>query len=60
MPYTTQQIAGLMNAGLVGNGEQSINWILVDSRSLCFPEETLFFALKTGRGDGHLCQPGLL
>lgn len=53
MPYTTQQIAGLMNAGLIGNGEQSINWILTDSRSLCFPEETLFFALKTGRGDGH-------
>ncbi len=30
-----------------------MSWLLTDSRSLCFPEETLFFALKTQRNDGH-------
>ncbi len=30
-----------------------INWLLTDSRSLTFPEETLFFALRTQRNDGH-------
>ena len=33
--------------------ERKINWLLTDSRSLCFPKETLFFALKTQRNDGH-------
>ena len=27
--------------------------MLTDSRSLCFPESTLFFAIRTQRGDGH-------
>jgi len=27
--------------------------VLTDSRSLCFPEETLFFAIKSERNDGH-------
>jgi alanine racemase len=31
----------------------NIAFLLTDSRSLCFPEETLFFALKTAKGDGH-------
>ena len=26
---------------------------MTDSRSLCFPEETLFFALRSSRNDGH-------
>lgn len=30
-----------------------INWLLTDSRSLTFPDETLFFALRTQRNDGH-------
>lgn len=30
-----------------------IQWLLTDSRSLSFPAETLFFALKTTRNDGH-------
>jgi alanine racemase len=30
-----------------------VKWLLTDSRSLGFPEETLFFALVTRRGDGH-------
>ena len=30
-----------------------LNWLLIDSRSLCFPKETLFFAIRTNRNDGH-------
>ena len=30
-----------------------ISWLLTDSRSLCFPSETLFFALTGPRNDGH-------
>ena len=30
-----------------------INWLLTDSRSLTFPEETLFFALRSQRNNGH-------
>lgn len=30
-----------------------INWLLTDSRSLTFPDETLFFAIRTQRNNGH-------
>jgi len=33
--------------------DQPISWLLSDSRSSFFPEESLFFALKTSRNDGH-------
>ena len=33
--------------------------MLTDSRSLCFPESTLFFAIRTQRGDGHRFVPDL-
>ena len=35
------------------HNNQTINWLLTDSRNLTFPQETLFFALKTERNDGH-------
>ncbi|MDR2824941.1 MAG: UDP-N-acetylmuramoyl-tripeptide--D-alanyl-D-alanine ligase, partial [Prevotellaceae bacterium] len=31
----------------------NISRLLTDSRSLSFPQETLFFAIKTARNDGH-------
>ena len=33
--------------------DQQINWLLTDSRSLSFPEESLFFAICTTRNNGH-------
>ena len=30
-----------------------IKWLITDSRSLSFPAESLFFAIKTKRNDGH-------
>ena len=46
-------IASLIGARQTGHTDIDINWLLTDSRSLCFPESTLFFAIRTQRGDGH-------
>ncbi|MDE5551184.1 MAG: bifunctional UDP-N-acetylmuramoyl-tripeptide:D-alanyl-D-alanine ligase/alanine racemase, partial [Bacteroidaceae bacterium] len=51
--YTIDEIAQVIGAQRRGAEAATINWLLIDSRSLCFPEETLFFALKTGKNDGH-------
>lgn len=53
MKYSIEQVITLIGARRVGNTDASIGWILTDSRSLCFPEETLFFALRSERNDGH-------
>ncbi len=59
MSNTIEEIISILNAERVGNAPARIDWILTDSRSLCFPEETLFFALKTKRNDGHKYIPEL-
>lgn len=60
MAYTIQQIADILGAKVVGNQvSMVIERLLTDSRSLCFPESTLFFALKTSRADGHKYIPQL-
>jgi alanine racemase len=53
MNYNIEKIATLIGARRIGKADARISWLLTDSRSLCFPEETLFFALKTQRNDGH-------
>jgi len=53
MYYTIEKITTLIGARRIGTADAQIGWLLTDSRSLCFPEETLFFALKTQRNDGH-------
>lgn len=53
MSNPIEEIASVIGAKRIGNHPAHIDWILTDSRSLCFPEETLFFALKTKRNDGH-------
>ena len=53
MAYSIETIAQLLQAELIGPGEGMVKWLLTDSRSLGFPEETLFFALVTARGNGH-------
>ena len=59
MTYTIEKITTLIEAYRYGNVEAHIAFLLTDSRSLCFPEETLFFALKTERHDGHHYIPEL-
>ena len=53
MKYSIEKVATLIGARRYGQSEGQISWLLTDSRSLCFPEETLFFALRTQRNDGH-------
>ena len=53
MTYSIVKIATLIGARLYGSADATIGWLLTDSRSLCFPEQTLFFALRTKRNDGH-------
>ncbi|MBP5339700.1 MAG: bifunctional UDP-N-acetylmuramoyl-tripeptide:D-alanyl-D-alanine ligase/alanine racemase [Prevotella sp.] len=53
MTYTTEKVATLIGARRYGKTNTTIGWLLTDSRSLCFPEQTLFFALRTKVGDGH-------
>lgn len=52
MKYKISEIARFTDAEMYGS-DNSVRWLLTDSRSLCFPEETLFFALRTERNDGH-------
>ena len=53
MNYSIEKITTLIGARRIGTADAKIAWLLTDSRSLCFPEATLFFALKTTRNDGH-------
>ena len=53
MIYTIERIATLIGAHRFGKSNAGIGFVLTDSRSLCFPEETLFFAIKSERNDGH-------
>lgn len=51
--YTIAEISILTGAHRIGTFDQHIAWLLTDSRSLSFPESSLFFAIRTGKGDGH-------
>ena len=53
MSYPIETITQLIGAQRIGSYGGDVKWLLTDSRSLGFPEETLFFALVTGRGNGH-------
>ena len=53
MTYTIEKVTTLIGSHRFGTADATIGILLTDSRSLCFAEETLFFALKSGRGDGH-------
>ena len=59
MKYTIEKVTTLMGARRYGNRDGNIAFLLTDSRSLCFPEETLFFALRSERNDGHNYIPEL-
>ena len=53
MTYSIADISRIVGAKRTGSAEAQINWLLIDSRSLCFPAETLFFAIRTAKNDGH-------
>ena len=51
--YSIVKVTTLIGARRYGEADANIGWLLTDSRSLCFPEATLFFAIKTDRNNGH-------
>lgn len=55
MKYTIQKIKEIIGAEEVSitDKEQPINHLLLDSRKVLFPSESLFFALPGSRLDGH-------
>ena len=54
MSYTIEQISKIIKSKYVGDApDVKILRLLTDSRSLSFPDETLFFAIVTRHGDGH-------
>ena len=53
MTYSIAEISTLIGAHRIGEKTTRIDWLLTDSRSLVFPEETLFFAIRTQKNDGH-------
>ena len=59
MSYTIEQIIEIIGARRLGTASATIHWLLTDSRSLNFPEETLFFAMPTRRNDGARYIPEL-
>ncbi len=53
MNYTTTQIVSIIKASCRLQDDSRLSVLLTDSRSLTFPEESIFFALVTERNDGH-------
>ncbi|MBO5960282.1 MAG: bifunctional UDP-N-acetylmuramoyl-tripeptide:D-alanyl-D-alanine ligase/alanine racemase [Paludibacteraceae bacterium] len=47
------EIAQIIGASNTRTEQKGIKWLLTDSRSLSFPDTSLFFALRTQRNDGH-------
>ncbi len=55
MNYTIKEIASILGAdnASIKLPDAVVGQLLTDSRSLTYPEETLFFAIKTKNNDGH-------
>ena len=53
MNYNITSIASILGVKLETKQERPVRWLLTDSRSLSSPEDSMFFALVTQRGDGH-------
>ncbi|MDD2962025.1 MAG: bifunctional UDP-N-acetylmuramoyl-tripeptide:D-alanyl-D-alanine ligase/alanine racemase [Muribaculaceae bacterium] len=54
MEYSIKEIAEILNLSTAEINDCKIENLLTDSRSLTYPESTLFFALHTANNDGHL------
>lgn len=53
MEYSIKEIADIIGATCPKMKDSTISILLTDSRSLSFPEQSLFFALKTKTNNGH-------
>ena len=53
MTYSISTIAQILHLPEPKIPASNISILLTDSRSLTYPEESLFFALRTRNNDGH-------
>lgn len=55
MQYSIDEVvrAVATREAVVNSDKAVVSTLLIDSRSLSMPSETLFFALRTSQGDGH-------
>ncbi len=53
MPLSIKNIASIINTSLYINNDVEIEYLLIDSRKIIFPQSSLFFALSGPRRDGH-------
>jgi len=52
--YNIQDIANIVSGELVKASGGKISYLLIDSRKILYPRESLFIALRGTRNDGHL------
>lgn len=53
MRYTIETLGIALKLPFVGPGDTPIEHLVIDSRNITFPEESLFFSLEGTRNDGH-------
>ena len=55
MKYSIKEIASILHLsqGDLSDSNAIVSYLLTDSRSMTFPAETLFFAIRTSKNDGH-------
>lgn len=59
--YSLSQISEWMQGSLQGTGSLQNDWhLLIDSRTITFPESSIFFALSSQFNDGHKYIPELV
>ena len=59
MEYSIKEVAKIIGAKGNELHDDAITILLTDSRTVSFPEQSLFFALKTKTNDGHKYIPEL-
>ncbi|OFX29880.1 MAG: hypothetical protein A2X08_13040 [Bacteroidetes bacterium GWA2_32_17] len=59
MNYTANEIASITRGQLIGNGDIKTSRLLIDSRNLVFPSESVFIAISGERHDGNTFVPEL-
>jgi len=51
--YALSEIAEITGGQLTGQAGTMVRFLLIDSRRLLLPAESLFFALRSKQDDGH-------
>lgn len=60
MEYSIKEVAKIIGSKSNVLHDDAITMLLTDSRTVSFPEQSLFFALKTKTNDGHKYIPGII